>query len=150
MFQEFSKSATIAARPADVWAALHDFQRVASWLSIVGQVREVDPMAKYSAVLEDRVGPFALRADLTVTVNADEDTRRLRVAASGEDRQVASRIGATLDVAVAEAPEGTALSATGRFEITGRIATLGAPAIRKKGDKVLDEFFTNASRDLAT
>ena len=101
MFQDFTKTATIAARPGNVWAALRDFQRVASWLSIVGQVREVDPMAKYTAVLEDRVGPFALRADLTVTVTADEDSRRLRVAASGEYRQVASRICATIDVAVA-------------------------------------------------
>lgn len=37
---------------------------------------------------------------------------------------------------------------TGRYEITGRIGTVGAPAIRKKGDRVLDEFFANATRDL--
>jgi carbon monoxide dehydrogenase subunit G len=150
VFQEFTKTATIPARPDDIWAALLDFHRVASWLSIVGQVREVDPTARYTAVLEDRVGPFALRADLTVTVTADTAQRRLHVAAAGEDRQVASRIGAALDVTVRDAPDGSILTATGRYEITGRIATLGAPAIRKKGDKVLDEFFANASRDLAT
>jgi carbon monoxide dehydrogenase subunit G len=149
VFQDFSKTTAIAARPEDVWAALLDFQRVASWLSIVGQVREVEPMRRYTALLEDRVGPFALRADLAVSVTADEAQRRLHVAASGEDRQVASRIGATLDVTVSSDGDGASLAATGRYEITGRIATLGAPAIRKKGDKVLDEFFANASRDLA-
>jgi carbon monoxide dehydrogenase subunit G len=150
VFQEFTKTAAIAARPADVWRSLLDFRRVASWLPIVRDVREVEPLARYAAVLEDRVGPFILRADLAVTVTADEGERRLRVAASGEDRQVASRIGATLDVTVGDDAGGTNLTATGRYEITGRIATLGAPAIRKKGDKVLDEFFANASRDLAT
>jgi carbon monoxide dehydrogenase subunit G len=149
VYQDISRTATIAVRPDDVWRALLDFGRVASWLSIVRDVREVEPMARYTAVLEDRVGPFALRADLAVTVAADEGQRRLHVAASGEDRQVASRIGATLDVAVSGDASGATLTATGRYEITGRIATLGAPAIRKKGDKVLDEFFANASRDLA-
>jgi carbon monoxide dehydrogenase subunit G len=37
---------------------------------------------------------------------------------------------------------------TGRYEITGRIATLGSGPIRKKGDKVLEEFFTNLGREL--
>ena len=150
MFQEFDRTATVPARPDDVWATLLDFQRVASWLPIVRDVRELEPMARYTAVLEDRVGPFALRADLAVTVTADPQQRRLRVAATGEDRQVASRIGATLDVTVGDDASGSALGVTGRYEITGRIATLGAPAIRTKGNKVLDEFFANASRDLAT
>jgi len=40
------------------------------------------------------------------------------------------------------------VTVTGRYEITGRIATLGSGAIRKKGDKVLEEFFTNLVREL--
>lgn len=138
----------LATPAADVWGSLLDVQRVASWLSIVRDVKEQEPLRHYTAMLEDRVGPFALRADLGVEVAADAAERRLHVAAAGEDRQVASRISATLDVSVAEREDGTVLAVSGRYEITGKMATLGAGAIRKKGEKVLDEFFANAARDL--
>jgi carbon monoxide dehydrogenase subunit G len=148
VYQDIARTVAVSAPPDAVWEALLDFRRVASWLSIVGEIREVEPLARYGAVLEDRVGPFRLRADLTVTVSVDRDTRTLHVAASGEDRQVASRIAATLDVAARADGDATALAVSGRYEITGRIATLGAPAIRAKGEKVLDEFFTRAARAL--
>lgn len=85
MRQDLTRHIRIATPPAAVWAALLDFERVASWLSIVKEIREVKPMRRYTAVLEDRMGPFALRADLAVTVAAAEDERR-HVTASGEDR----------------------------------------------------------------
>ena len=148
MYQDFAKDMRIPAPCASVWDALLDVQRVASWLSIVRDVREVEPLRRYTAVLEDRVGPFALRADLTVGVEPDQARRRLKVAAAGEDRQVASRISATLEVTVTEDGDATQLAVRGRYEIAGRMATLGAGAIRKKGEKVLDEFFANAVREL--
>jgi len=147
--QEFGKELRLAAPPATVWNALLDFDRVASWLSIVRDVREIEPLRRYSALLEDRVGPFALRADLTVAVDASTEGRTMHVAVSGDDRQVASRIAATLGLAVKDDADGSAIAVTGRYEITGRIATLGAGAIRKKAEHVLDEFFANLARDLS-
>lgn len=138
----------MSARPPEAWATITDVGRVASWLSIVRDVHEVEPMRRYTAVLEDRVGPFALRADLAIEVTADEAARQLGVRASGEDRQVASRISATVDLTVMEDRGGSVVRAAGRYEITGRIATLGAGAIRKKGDKVLEELFANIAREL--
>lgn len=148
MDQDFAKDVRVATGSGAVWNALLDFRRVASWLPIVRDVRELEPMRRYAAVLEDRMGPFALRADLTVDVDAAAADRRMRVSAAGEDRQVASRISASLDLTVADADGGSALRVVGRYGITGRIATLGAGAIRKKGDKVLDDFFANLARDL--
>lgn len=148
MYQDFQRSVTVPARPAAVWSALLDFDRVASWLSIVGELRAVEPPKAYAAVLADRVGPFAMRADLTISVAADEAARRLHVAASGEDRQVSSRITATIDLAVTGGGDASTVDVTGRYEITGRIATLGAAAVRKKGEHVLDEFFAHMAEEL--
>ncbi len=148
MFQDVARTVRVAARPDAAWATLLDFQRVASWLSVVRDLREVEPMRRYTTVLEDRVGPFAMRADLAVDVAADEAARTLHVSGSGEDRQVASRISATLDLAVVPQGDGSDIVVTGRYEIVGRIATLGAGAIRKKGDKVLEDFFANVMREL--
>lgn len=148
MFQEFTKTIQLTSTPATVWSAMLDVRRVAAWLSIVRDVTDVDPPRRYTALLEDRLGPFAMRADLEVTVEADPDRQRMHVAAVGEDRQVASRISATIDLAIEPRQPGTGLTVSGRYEITGRIATLGSGPIRKKGDKVLEEFFANLGREL--
>lgn len=148
MFQDVSRTVRVAAPPDRAWAVLLDFQRVASWLPVVHDLHEVERLAKYTTVLQDKVGPFAFKADLMIEVTADQAARHLRVSGSGEDRQVASRISATLDVGVAPQGEGSDVVVSGRYEITGRIATLGAGAIRKKGDKVLEDFFANLEREL--
>jgi len=147
LLQEFAKTIRLDASPDAVWAAVNDVHRVASWISIVREVRDVDPPRRYAALLEDRLGPFAMRADLDITMETQEP-RRMRVSAAGEDRQVASRIAATIDLAVEPDGAGTSLAVTGRYEVTGRVATLGAGAIRKKGDRILQEFFDNASKEL--
>jgi carbon monoxide dehydrogenase subunit G len=148
VFQDVARTVRVAARPEAAWATLLDFQRVASWLSVVRDLREIEPMRRYATVLEDRVGPFAMRADLAIEVVASEAERLLHVSGAGEDRQVASRIAATLDLRVVPQGEGSDIVVSGRYEITGRIATLGAGAIRKKGDKVLEDFFANVTREL--
>ena len=155
MLQDFAKTIRLDAGPDAVWDAVNDVRRVASWVSIVREVRDVDPPGRYAALLEDRLGPFAMRADLDITVERGEgraaesgDGRRMRVTASGEDRQVASRISATIELLVEPDRTGTSLAVTGRYEVTGKVATLGAGAIRKKGDKILQEFFDNASKEL--
>jgi len=144
--QDFAKTIRLDAGPDAVWDAVNDVRRVASWVSIVREVRDVDPPRRYAALLEDRLGPFAMRADLDIAV--EREGRTMRVTASGEDRQVASRIAATIELAVVPDDAGTSLGVTGRYEVTGKVATLGAGAIRKKGDKILEEFFDSAAKEL--
>ena len=146
MQQDFAKTIRLDAGPDAVWDAVNDVRRVASWVSIVREVRDVDPPRRYAALLEDRLGPFAMRADLDIAV--ERDGRKMRVTASGEDRQVASRISATIELTVASDGSGTSLGVTGRYEVTGKVATLGAGAIRKKGEKILQEFFDSAAKEL--
>jgi uncharacterized protein len=144
--QDFAMTIRLSESPDAVWDAVNDVRRVASWLSIVREVRDVEPPGRYAALLEDRVGPFAMRADLDLSV--EREGRRMRVSATGEDRQVASRIAATIELAVAPDASGSILDLKGRYEVTGRVATLGAGAIRKKGDHILQEFVDNARREL--
>jgi carbon monoxide dehydrogenase subunit G len=137
VLQDFAKTIRLDAGPDTVWDAVNDVRRVASWVSIVREVRDVDPPRLYAALLEDRLGPFAMRADLDITVERDAGHatesgggRRMRVTASGEDRQVTSRISATIELADEPDGNGTSLGVIGRYEVTGKVATLGAGAIR--------------------
>src|SRR5688500_19840933 len=88
-----------------------------------------------------------MRADLDLIVERSDD-RQMHVTASGEDRQVASRISATIELAVQPDGAGTSLGVAGKYEVTGKVATLGSGAIRKKGDKILQEFCENAAKEL--
>ena len=72
MLQEFTKTIRLDASPELVWNAVLDVHRVASWLSIVREVRDVEPPRRYAALLEDRLGPFAMRADRRYRSRASE------------------------------------------------------------------------------
>lgn len=127
-----------------------DVAQVASWISIVENVRELDHLAHYQAVLSDRVGPFKLRADLDVTVSDVREREAISFAAAGEDRQIGSRLAVSASMALSEDSEGnTEVKLSGSYEVVGRVASLGAGTIRKKADTILAQFFGNAARALS-
>ena len=66
--EAFDQSFPIARSSSEGWEILVDVERVSGWVSIVRDVTEHEHLSHYSAVLEDRMGPFKLRADLEVTV----------------------------------------------------------------------------------
>jgi carbon monoxide dehydrogenase subunit G len=144
MRQEFNERVEVAATPGEAWRTVGDIPTVLSWISIVGEVRELEPEQRYAAVLVDRLGPFKLRADLDIDVREREPGVRVRAHADGEDRQIGSRL--IVDVALELRPDGdgTVLDVSGAYEVTGRPASLGAGSIRKKAARILDEFFARA------
>ncbi|HSG78085.1 MAG TPA: SRPBCC domain-containing protein [Acidimicrobiia bacterium] len=139
----------IGASPDRAWSTLTDVQRVASWVTAVEEVEELDRLDRYTAVLASRMGPFRLRADLEVRVTELAEGKSIRFFAEGEDRQVASRITIDAHLELGEGPDGTVVAVGGVYEITGRVATMGASTIRNKADKILDEFFEATIRELA-
>jgi carbon monoxide dehydrogenase subunit G len=146
---QFARTIQVPADPATCWAVLTDVERVAGWVSIVGPVAEQERLRSYAAVLEDRMGPFRLRADLAIRVTTVHDGQLLSLRAEGEDRQVASRIAVDATLRLDPTDAGSAVTVDGAYEVTGRVATLGASMIRAKAQKLLDEFFGAAERELA-
>lgn len=147
--QDFSQTFSVAQTKETCWAVLIDVARVAEWVTVVGDVTEHEHLAHYTTVLEDRLGPFKLRADLDVVVPKFEEHTSITVRADGEDRQVGSRI--TIDATLGLQPNdsGCTVDIEGRYEVTGRVATMGASTIRQKADKILEQFMEAAKRDLA-
>lgn len=139
----------MAADISRTWATLTDVPLLVEWVSVVENASEVTPMERYTAVLMDRLGPFKLRADLDITLTDVETGRHVTMRAEGEDRQVGSRVlvAAALDI-VPAGSDGCVVRAAGTYEVTGRVATMGSATIRKKADKILDEFFGHVSESL--
>ena len=144
-----------AARDA-VWPRLLDVEAVASWLPIMHSVTEVSSGpsgidgSSFRAAFEDKVGPFTLRADLHIEVAGVRESEEVSIRARGEDRQIRSRIMIDAAARLSDAGPGlTRVRLRGSYEITGRVATLGAGVIRSKATKLIDTFCTNAATGLA-
>lgn len=156
MREAVDREFVVEAARGEVWPRLLDVQAVASWLPIMHSVTEVSSGASgidgasFQAAFEDKVGPFSLRADLRIEVAGVRKGEEVTIRARGEDRQIRSRIliDATCSLAD-EAPDRTRVRLTGTYEITGRVATLGAGVIRSKATKLIETFCTNAASGLA-
>lgn len=147
---EFSREVVVAASPEQCWTTVTDVPRLVDWVSIVEQAEEVEHLAKYTAVLADRIGPFKLRADLDITVDDVEEQRRIHVRAAGEDRSVNSRLAVDAVLEIEPGDADTRLRAYGRYEVTGRVAAMGGGTINKKATHILDDFFGSAAEELGT
>ncbi|MPZ69221.1 MAG: hypothetical protein GEU71_06780 [Actinobacteria bacterium] len=148
MLQDFRRDITVTADLASTWQKLLDVSTVASWVSIVEDVKEIDPLRRFTAVLQDRMGPFKLRADLSIDVLEIEEGSRIRIKAGGQDRQVRSRISVEAELSIENEENGSRVTVEGTYEVTGRVATLGAGSIRKKATGILDEFFQHLTQEL--
>jgi len=148
MKQEFSETLVVDASPEAVWATVSDIKTVLSWISIVESADDV-ATGRYKVVLADKLGPFKLRADVSVEVVERVEGEKIRARGDGEDRQIGSRLIVEVELDVAAQNGGTKLDVGGSYEVTGRPAALGAGAIRKKAANILAEFFAAAQRDVA-
>lgn len=148
--EEFERSFVVPASARSTWDTITDVQRLISWLSVLEEAETIQPLDRYRAVLQDRLGMFSLRADLDITVSEHTEPTFIAASAEGEDRQVGSRIQVAVRLGLDEREEGaqTLLTVSGHYEVTGRVATLGSATIRRKADKILEEFFTNLSNEL--
>lgn len=142
----FSRSLLVKSTPEMAWSILTDVPRVASWVRIVEDVTEISQLERYRATLKDQVGPFKLRADLDITCPEVQTGSLVRIAASGEDRQIGSRISVDATLQLQPSDDGhTTISVEGRYEVAGRVATLGSGTINKKANRIVEDFFSAAA-----
>lgn len=149
--EEFQRTIAVASSHDEAWAILTDPDQVVSWVNIIHSIQEVERLKRYTAVLEDKVGPFRLRADLAIDVAVPVDGEVVTVSASGRDRAVNSQIKIEAELQLTKnADAGSTISLKGYYVVSGRVATMGAGIVRKKGEIAIDEFVANATRALGT
>lgn len=147
---DFTRRLNVAADPDRAWKTITDVPRLVDWISVLESARVESELERYGAVLADRIGMFSLRADLDIRVLEVAVGERIRVRAEGEDRQVGSRIVVEAALALEPGEADTTVALDGRYEVTGRVATMGSSTIRRKAAKILDEFFASLQRELAS
>lgn len=145
----FDRTVEVVGTAESVWNLITDVNRLVSWISVIHDAQEIRPLEKYSAVVQDKVGMIKLNADLSIHFTEVQVNGRIIARADGRDRQLGSRITIKGEMHLESRPATTTVRVTGSYGITGNAATLGSSAIKRKGDKVLEEFFTNLEADLS-
>lgn len=144
----FRRELAVVAPPSETWAVVTDVPRLVTWISVLEKAEVIEPLARYRALLADRIGMFSLRADLDIEITEHVEPTRLRARAEGEDRRMGSRIAVEADMGLHPNGDGTRLLVEGTYEVSGRVATMGSSTIRRKADKIMNEFFSQLARDI--
>ena len=144
----FDRSLTVSRSRKECWDVLTDVDLVSSWVSVVGSVKEIEPLGEYEAVLSDSFGPFNLNADVKVDVIEVDEARAIHFKGGGKDRQVNTSINLDARLALDDAADGTTIHTSGSWTVLGTVATMGGGTVRKKAEKIVDEFFAAAEEEL--
>ncbi|MGE0874298.1 MAG: CoxG family protein [Burkholderiales bacterium] len=137
----FSIDADLPAEASRIWLVFFDIGRVAALIPGCENVVETSPLATYTAVMKQRIGPFRLEVPTQITVEEREEPRRVRVRAAGRDKLTGTTLEVLLSVALDALPGGgTRLGVAASMQVAGRLAALGYPVVKKKSEELFAEF----------
>ena len=131
-----------------VWRFLWDVERVARCMPGCQEVREVSP-ERYEVVIEERMGPFKIRFDMEVEVLERKEEELVRLQAEGKDRKLGTNSRGEMEVRLEELDSGaTALDIAADIQVTGKVASLGQAAIKRKAQDVVQKFAETLAAEL--
>jgi carbon monoxide dehydrogenase subunit G len=143
MLLAITKSVTLPRSADEVWALLQQPVRVASCLPNVKEFTPAAEPGRFTTLLVERLGPFAVQVALTIDVTEDAAARRMVASVSGEDKAGQARVRGDVTATVTPAGDAATLEVTSNVEVLGRMAALGAIPMRRRGDQVFDQFVRN-------
>jgi carbon monoxide dehydrogenase subunit G len=147
---DIAKAAHLGRPVDDVWAVLRQPAWVAACLPNVQDFAETSTPGRYETTLVERLGPFSVRVALTIDVTEEADDRRMTARIGGEDRGGQARVRGEVRAGVIADGDGSRLDVTSEVEVLGRLASLGAGPIRRRGDQVFDQFVRTFGERLGT
>jgi uncharacterized protein len=148
MLLEIAKTVALTMPPDDVWTLLSDPVAVAACLPNVRDFKAADVPNRYTTLLVERLGPFQVQIPLTIDVIEDDAAQQMRAAVAGDDRGGQARVRGDVTATVRASGEGSVLDVQTKAEVLGRMATLGAVPIRRRGDQIFDQFIANLAARL--
>jgi carbon monoxide dehydrogenase subunit G len=132
----------IGAAPAEVWKLMNDTVRLAALVPGVEEASRIEgaEQESYHVRVTEKVGPFKVTMKLEVTVTERVEPSIVGASVKGGDAKGMGRATGTIGVRLAPMELGTALTVTVNVEVLGKLATLGAPVIRRRVTELFGEF----------
>lgn len=148
----FLLDVVLPAKPEAIWPIFFDVGRIAGLIPGCEQVEEKEPLARYSAVMRQKIGPFKLEVPAEIRVEEMLAPVRVCARAKGRDKFTGTTLDVLLEVllerldASVDAIDsgggdgGTRLTVASTIQVAGRLASLGYPVVKKKAEEIFVEF----------
>jgi carbon monoxide dehydrogenase subunit G len=137
----------VDASPEEIWAILEDPQALARVLPDAESV-EADGPDRVRIVLASKVAFFTVRADLLGRYLDADPPRHLRLVLDGAARGVAGEIHASIPFDLRPlAPTQTEVRYAVSLEMTGRLASMAGPMIRRDMPEQIASLVRNVERE---
>jgi carbon monoxide dehydrogenase subunit G len=133
MLMKLTERLQLDAPPEDVWSLLRDTPRFAGLLPGVESVAPIeDGTEAYAARVSDKIGPFKVTMNLQVRIAEAREPSLLKANLGGADANGINRVTGSIQAALAPLGSGTQMDFEASVEVLGKLATLGAVAIRRR------------------
>ncbi len=148
---KFEQSIMVPTSRSKLWDLLMDVARLGRCFPGVEQVTSQDGQ-NYQGAMKVRVGPVRLTVEGTIVVlDRDQDRWHASLRLEGSDRRVGGGVRGTLDMDLQEvSTEETELVIHSEMSFMGKLGELGQTVVRRKADKVIQEFARNLKQDAAS
>jgi len=142
MLLNVHESLELRATIGDAWRLLRDTERLAKLVPGVDSVMRLDDPEReaHRVQVTEKVGPFKVTMKLDVTITEVVDLSTLCATVKGGDVTGMTRATGPVRVELSELPGGTSLTLTVNVEVLGKLATLGAPVIRRRVAELFKQF----------
>ena len=145
---KFEHTITVDSPQATVAAFFENVPAVAACVPGVEDFEETGP-DRYSGSLKVRLGPVGFSVAGDARVSRDEDGT-WRMEGDGNDRRIGAGATAVLEARLAQlTADSTEVRVDADIQLSGRLAELGQPLIRRKADSLVRDFARNLQRALA-
>ncbi len=142
-----TKTSVDTSREA-MWALLFDVTRIAGLIPGCSEVEELEPLKDYTALIRQKVGPFKFEMPCEIVVDEYVENERVGITASGKDKKTATGVSVKLILMLGQEDELVTLDIDADIQISGKLATLGYPVVKKKCADIFREFDVNLHEEL--
>jgi carbon monoxide dehydrogenase subunit G len=137
----FRIDATLPSGVDKLWRLFFDLPRIAALIPGCESVEEKEPHASYAALLNQKIGPFKMSVPTEIRVEERCEPSHVRLRATGRDKYTGTRLDVLLSVDLEPLAGGaTRLGIDSTLQVSGRLASLGYPVVKKKSEELFAEF----------
>ena len=145
MLLDIVKAVDLGKSAEHVWEVIRVPQNVAGCIPNVREFEQRDAGGPFSAIVEDKIGPFRVEVPISIEVSEDPAARRMTARIAGSDKRGQARLRGEVTAIVLPAGAGSRLELASSIEVLGRLAALGAVPMRRRADQIFDVFVRNLS-----
>lgn len=138
----FEGEITVPAPRAAVWEKIRDARFLAGCIAGVRDLAEVDG-ARYTAVIETRIAYIKVTFDVAVEVVRADPPRAIEVKVEGKPMKLVGRLAATSTTTLDEDGGTTRIRYATELSLTGKLGSLGRPALTAKAKDMERQFAEN-------